>query len=288
MSNAWFRMYSEFATDPKVQMMSEAMQRRLTMLMCLRCSDVTVTVDVTDRDAAVAFALRIDESDLEATKALFIRKGFIDEQWNLINWERRQFASDSSAARTAAWRDRKKGKGGDGSDDVRRHGDGLEQNRTEQTQSREEKPLSVGKGEPIDSREPIPPPTSIAPVESAEPSKAGLCAKALRAIGITHVNPSHPKLLQLLTADVPIDEIVDVGKEFTGTGKANLAFICTVVASRRAEAATAPSIAGKPNVSKPAAHEPYKPPPRPKRDPNAPMPVALTDLAKTLGLTPPT
>lgn len=28
MANPWFRMYSEFATDAKVQMLSEAMQRR--------------------------------------------------------------------------------------------------------------------------------------------------------------------------------------------------------------------------------------------------------------------
>ena len=43
MANPWFRMYSEFATDPKVQSMSEAMQRRLMMLFCLRCSDVLAT-----------------------------------------------------------------------------------------------------------------------------------------------------------------------------------------------------------------------------------------------------
>ena len=44
MANPWFRMYAEFATDPKVQSMSEAMQRRLTMLLCLRCSDVLATL----------------------------------------------------------------------------------------------------------------------------------------------------------------------------------------------------------------------------------------------------
>ena len=29
----WFRMWSEFADDPKVQIMPEAMQRRLVMLL---------------------------------------------------------------------------------------------------------------------------------------------------------------------------------------------------------------------------------------------------------------
>jgi hypothetical protein len=36
--NQWFRMYSEFATDPKVQSMDETLQRRFTMFLCLHCS----------------------------------------------------------------------------------------------------------------------------------------------------------------------------------------------------------------------------------------------------------
>ena len=104
MANQWFRMYSEFATDPKVQMLPEAMQRRLVMLFCMRCGDVTVTL----RDDEIAFHLRISDAELAETKALFIAKGFIDSSWNITNWEKRQFASDSSAARTKAYRDRKK------------------------------------------------------------------------------------------------------------------------------------------------------------------------------------
>lgn len=43
MANSWFRLYAEFATDPKVQMMSEAEQRRCVIRMCIRCNgDVTL------------------------------------------------------------------------------------------------------------------------------------------------------------------------------------------------------------------------------------------------------
>ena len=73
MSNPWFRMYSEFSHDPKVQMLSEAMQRRYIMLMCLRCSDSLVTL----QGEEVAFHLRISNEELSATKALFVAKGFI-------------------------------------------------------------------------------------------------------------------------------------------------------------------------------------------------------------------
>lgn len=102
MSNTWFRMYAEFASDPKVQMMSEVMQRRLVMLFCMRCGDVTVTLC----DEEIAFHLRISDADLAETKALFIAKGFVDSAWNIANWDKRQFASDSSAARTRAYRER--------------------------------------------------------------------------------------------------------------------------------------------------------------------------------------
>jgi len=104
MANPWFRMYSEFATDAKVQSIPEVMQRRLVMLFCLRCSDVTVTLS----DDELAFQLRISDEELEETKVLFLRKGFIDEDWEIVNWDKRQFASDSSAERTARYRERKK------------------------------------------------------------------------------------------------------------------------------------------------------------------------------------
>lgn len=104
MANPWFRMYSEFANDPKVQMLSEAMQRRLIMLFCLRCSDVTVTAS----DEEIAFQLRISDAELQETKAVFIAKGFVTKTWEIKNWDKRQFASDSSAERTRAYRAKKR------------------------------------------------------------------------------------------------------------------------------------------------------------------------------------
>jgi len=104
MANPWFRLYAEFATDPKVQIMSEVMQRRLIMLFCLRCSNDLVTLHETE----IAFHLRISNEELAETKALFLSKGFIDEAWNIPHWEKRQFVSDSSAARVAKHREKKR------------------------------------------------------------------------------------------------------------------------------------------------------------------------------------
>jgi hypothetical protein len=99
-------------------MLSEAMQRRYLMLMCLRCSNALVTL----QDEEIAFQLRIGDEELAETKALFIKKGFIDSDWNLLNWEKRQFASDSSKERVAKHRALQKQKQKQaGNDDVTLH-----------------------------------------------------------------------------------------------------------------------------------------------------------------------
>ena len=104
MANQWFRMYAEFAADPKVQMMSEVDQRRFVMVLCLRCSNDRVTL----QDDEVAFQLRISNDEWARTKALFLQKGLIGEDNTPTAWDRRQFVSDSSAERVRRHRDKKK------------------------------------------------------------------------------------------------------------------------------------------------------------------------------------
>src|SRR6266480_383677 len=101
---SWFRLYAEFATDYKVQMMPEHYQRRLIMLFCLRCCNVTETL----HDTEVAFHLRVTDAEWNVTKAEFIARGFIDNDNKIINWNKRQFRSDSSTARVSKHREKKK------------------------------------------------------------------------------------------------------------------------------------------------------------------------------------
>ena len=104
MANQWFRMYSEFAYDPKVQMMSEAMQRRFIMLLCLRCSNNNATL----HDEEIAFQLRISDAEWEVTKHLFISKNMLTSDNEIVNWDKRQFCSDSSTERSRKHREQKK------------------------------------------------------------------------------------------------------------------------------------------------------------------------------------
>jgi hypothetical protein len=91
-------------------MLSEAMQRRYVMLMCLRCSETLETLHETE----IAFQLRLSEAELIETKQLFINKNFIDKHWNLLNWDKRQFVSDSSTMRVRKHRNNKKQPSNDG------------------------------------------------------------------------------------------------------------------------------------------------------------------------------
>jgi hypothetical protein len=104
LTNPWFRMYAEFATDPKVQMLSETDQRRYIMLLCMRCGND----DVTLQDSEVAFQLRISAEDWAKSKAIFVAKNLIGEDNKPTKWDKRQFRSDSSAERVAAHRAKKK------------------------------------------------------------------------------------------------------------------------------------------------------------------------------------
>ena len=97
----WFRMYAEFATDPKVQMLSEQDQRRFLMLLCLRCSNGDVTLHETE----IAFQLRITSDEWAATKAVLVERNLISQDNKPTAWESRQYASDSSAARVRKHRE---------------------------------------------------------------------------------------------------------------------------------------------------------------------------------------
>lgn len=105
MANAWFRMYSEFAHDPKVQTMPVAMQRHLVMLFCLRCEGKPLRKYA---DEEIAYFLQVTALELPQIKSILVKKGFILDSWELVNWEKRQYLSDSSTERVRQYRERQK------------------------------------------------------------------------------------------------------------------------------------------------------------------------------------
>ncbi len=100
----WFRLYAEFASDPKIQSMSETFQRRYIMFLCLKCNGELEKLT----DDEICCALRITTEELRETKEAFIRKGFIDENYTILAWEKRQYVSDNVNDRVKKHRDKMK------------------------------------------------------------------------------------------------------------------------------------------------------------------------------------
>lgn len=146
----WFRMYAEFVSDPKVQMLSFDDQRHFVCLLCLKASGTldTATPSPEFRDRMVSKALGLDlNAALEARRRLS-EVGVIADDWQPVKWEARQFKSDHDAAdrkRKQRGRDREKQSHNvvttDGCDSH-----ALEQNRTEQNRedARERAPTPEG------------------------------------------------------------------------------------------------------------------------------------------------
>lgn len=103
----WGRLYYEWAHDLKIQTLPEAFQRRHAMLLCMHIEGL---LRPTDEDAA--FYMRLSLDQWLKTKAALIDRGLLDESNHLINWERRQFKSDASAARVRKHREALSGRYG--------------------------------------------------------------------------------------------------------------------------------------------------------------------------------
>lgn len=108
MANPWFRLYSEFAFDPKIQVVTEALQRRYVMLLCLHCDNKLVGRP----DDEIALALRISMDEWQSTKSTLIERGLINDDITPYGWDKRQFISDikdsTAAERQARYRESKR------------------------------------------------------------------------------------------------------------------------------------------------------------------------------------
>lgn len=107
----WFRLYAEFLTDPTVQLLSFEDQRHFIAALCMKASGVldkdypTVTL----RNRVLSRLIGLNDapgekggpSTLEIACRRLMDMGLIDENWQPLNWEKRQYKSDHSDATAA-------------------------------------------------------------------------------------------------------------------------------------------------------------------------------------------
>jgi hypothetical protein len=100
----WFRFYTEFAHDPKIQTLPIQWRFAFVMILCWHAEGELSKLP--DRVKAKIFEISIEE--LEEMKATFTDLGFIEDGWTPKNWEKRQRPSDHSTPRVTAYRERQK------------------------------------------------------------------------------------------------------------------------------------------------------------------------------------
>lgn len=103
----WLRLYTEFATDYKVQMLPESMQRRLVMLFCFQREGTLNLMS----DNEICYRLGISKNEWKNTRLKFYEAGFINDDASikngddfLKNFALRQKSSDDSAKRQRDYR----------------------------------------------------------------------------------------------------------------------------------------------------------------------------------------
>jgi hypothetical protein len=106
MSGRWFRLYDELLNDPKVQQLPPHLFKGLINLWCLASkNNGIIQID------AVAFNLRMDQDKASRLVKALIELGFFEGADTVLtphNWSGRQYASDNSADRKRAYREKRR------------------------------------------------------------------------------------------------------------------------------------------------------------------------------------
>ena len=138
MSNPWFRLYKEFATDPVVQSLAFEDQRHYIIILCMKCDGLLDrNIMKSARDRIIFRTLGLDPISGEEAKKRLEEVALIDKNWSPRTWNKRQFLSDHSTERTRKYRKNKETGNGNEST-LERHCDGPDTD----TDTDTEKPMS--------------------------------------------------------------------------------------------------------------------------------------------------
>lgn len=103
----WFRLYAEFISDPKMQLLAFEDQRHYVGVLCLKCNGTldTMSMGPEHLERLIAKALGLDPVTAAEVKRRLREVALITESWQPSSWNKRQYESDSSTARVHRWRD---------------------------------------------------------------------------------------------------------------------------------------------------------------------------------------
>ena len=102
----WFRLYGDMPSDPKIGTLTDAEFRTWIELLCAACKE--------ERDGATGMSNEtinwMLRRDVTVTLARLLERQLVTKsetgEYVIVAWNKRQYKSDSSAARTKAWREK--------------------------------------------------------------------------------------------------------------------------------------------------------------------------------------
>lgn len=111
MNLPWFRLYTEFASDPKIQILAFEDQRHYVMLLCLKGNGTLDTCSDSElyRERLIARGLGLDPASASEAKRRLVEAQLIGSDWQPLKWAERQFRSDCSTPRVLKYREKQKG-----------------------------------------------------------------------------------------------------------------------------------------------------------------------------------
>jgi hypothetical protein len=108
MSLPWFRMYAEAAGDPVLQSLAFDDQRHYFILLCLKCGGtLDRQVAPEQRERIIARGLGLDAVTASEAKRRMMEVSLIDQDWQPLGWDKRQYNSDISTDRVRKYRNNK-------------------------------------------------------------------------------------------------------------------------------------------------------------------------------------
>jgi len=112
-TNPWFRMYSDFIYDEKIEFLAFEDQRHFVFLLCMKNLGLLDKEYPSEamRERVIAKRLGLVGEALIGAKTRLLEACLIDEDWQPTAWDKRQFVSDadeSHAERQRRYRERQK------------------------------------------------------------------------------------------------------------------------------------------------------------------------------------
>ena len=120
MGNFWFRCHNDIINDPKIRILAFEDRWHYIAICCMKSEgDLDKNYKPELRDRFIATQLGISIIDLDSVKKRLLEVLLIDENWQPLGWDKRQFISDkkdpTAADRQKRYRENKKLKDSNGS-----------------------------------------------------------------------------------------------------------------------------------------------------------------------------